>query len=242
MPEEKQIHLSDRLSMIARMIPKDSRVADIGTDHGYLPVWLIQNHASQRVIACDVRQGPLDHARRSAAGYHVEDALEFRLGNGLACIAPDEVDTVVIAGMGGETIISILQDAPWVNSERYRLLLQPMTKAELLRAFLAQNGYRFLEEHLVYENHTYFPVLMLCGGGMPEQLDPGHCWGGVLLERDPLQGQALDTMIGQMRHAICGLEKSLLESNAKKAADQRRLMERLLMMKEEWEHANGSGD
>lgn len=239
MPEEKQIRLSDRLHTIARMIPARSRVADIGTDHGYLPIWLIQNGAAERVIACDVREGPLEHARRSAAAYHVEQQLEFRLGDGLACVVPEEVDTVVIAGMGGETIISILQNAPWTKSASCRLLLQPMTKAELLRAFLAENGYCFIREQLVYENHTYFPVMMLCGGAAPVRLDLGHCWGGVLLDQDPLQGQALDAMIGQMRTALSGLERSALERNAKKAAAQRELIAQLSGMKEEWEHANG---
>lgn len=238
MPEEKQIVLSERLAVIARMIPAHSRVADVGTDHGYLPVWLVQNGAADRVIACDVREGPLEHARRSAEEYGVAQKLEFRLGDGLSCIAPGEADTVVIAGMGGETMISILESAPWVNAEPYRLLLQPMTKAELLRAYLAEHGYCFLDERLVCENHTYFPVMLVRGGGVPEALNPARCWGGVLLERDPLQGKALEAMIAQMGRALAGLERSALMRNAEKAAQLRPLIAQLQQMKEEWAHAD----
>lgn len=241
MAKEKQIVLSGRLQTIADLIPAGSRVADIGTDHGYLPVYLLQKGIVHFAAACDVRQGPLDHARRSAAQYGLLERLNFRLGDGLACIAPHEVDTIVIAGMGGETIISILQAAPWTNNEQYRLLLQPMTKMEVLRTWLAEHGYRFEDERLVYENRAYFPVMAVIGGGDEKKLSPGQMWGGVALLDDPLQGKALDETIRHLSFAVSGLASSSASGNAEKAAYYCAVVAQLQQMKEEWLHANGQG-
>ncbi len=238
MKAEKRIIISARLQAIADIIPSGSRVADIGTDHGYLPIWLLQNKNIAFAAACDVNKGPLEHAKRSAAQYGLATSMVFRLGNGLDCISPDEVDTIVIAGMGGETIISILEAASWTNTSTYRLILQPMTKAELLRPWLAQNGYRFISERLVYENHTYFPIMELCGGMDPAELTLGQIWGGAMLQSDPLQGDALDKLIKQLSFALSGLEKSNSPENAKKAEHHRQLIAQLQTMKEEWIHAN----
>lgn len=242
MASEKRIIISARLQVIADMVPDGSRVADIGTDHGYLPIWLLQNKDILFALACDVNEGPLDHAKRSATQYGVLDSMTFRLGNGLSCIAPEEVDTIIIAGMGGETIISILEAAPWVNASAYRLILQPMTKAELLRPWLAQNGYRFLSEQLVYENHTYFPVMEISGGAKAAELTPGQIWGGVKLCHDPLQGDALDKLIKQLGLACSGLEKSSIPENKEKAEHHRSLIAQLQTMKEAWIHANSEGN
>lgn len=241
MANEKQIELSDRLQTIADLIRPGSRVADIGTDHGYLPVYLLQNGMVAFAAACDVRDGPLDHARRSAAQYGVSGQLDFRLGDGLACIKPGEVDTIVIAGMGGETIASILKAAPWTNSTQYRLLLQPMTKMEILRAWLAIHGYQFVQERLVHENHTYFPVMVVTGGGEERALSLGQMWGGVGLLHDPLQGRALEETVRHLSVAVVGLEKSSAPGNAEKAAHYRAVVAQLQQMKEEWLHANGQG-
>lgn len=239
MTNEKQLCLSDRLQTIADLIPTGSRVADIGTDHAYLPVWLLQNGVATHAVACDVNEGPLERARGSAAQYGITENISFRLGNGLACVAPEEVDTIAIAGMGGETMIAILEAAPWTREGKHKLLLQPMTKAELLRPWLAEYGYRFIVERLVFENQTYFPVMMLEGGGDAKQLTPGESWGGILLQHDPLQGRALDEIIRHLSYALAGLEKSASESNREKAEHHRALIAQLQKMKEAWLHDNG---
>lgn len=238
MEKEKQVCLSPRLQLLADLVPQESCIADIGTDHGYLPLWLIQQNKIFSAIACDVREGPLDHARRSAVQYGVKEKLSFRLGNGLSCIQPQEVDTIIIAGMGGETILSILGAAPWVNAPAYRVLLQPMTKAEVLRPWLAEQGYRFVEEHLVYENHTYFPVMVVSGGNTPETLTAGQCWGGVSLLHDPLQGKALEMLLRHLSAALTGLMQSNHPENRAKARTQHALIAQLQQMKEEWHRAN----
>ena len=242
MTNENQIVLSARLGTIAELIAPGSRVADIGTDHGYLPIWLLQTGRAAFAAACDVREGPLDHARRSAAQWGVQEKMIFRLGDGLACIAPEEVDTIVIAGMGGETISAILEGALWTNQKSYQLLLQPMTKAELLRPWLAEHGYRFISEHLVWENNAYFPIMEVTGGGTPEKLTLGQQWGGVALDDDPLQEKALEENIRRHSYAVSGLEKSSAPDSAEKAKQHRAVIAALEEMKERVQYADNGRD
>ena len=128
--------LSPRLQSVADLVPEGARFADVGTDHAYLPVWLVLQGKIDRAVVSDLREGPLNRARQTAAHYEVEEKLSFRLCDGLAGISPDEADTISIAGMGGETIAEILTAAPWAGQEGRRLILQPMTAQEQLRAWL----------------------------------------------------------------------------------------------------------
>ena len=235
----KELILSERLLAIAQWIRPGSRVADIGTDHGYLPIWLLQHGRATFIAACDMREGPLEHARRSAEQYGLQEKLSFRLGSGLSCVVPEEIDTIVIAGMGGETILSILEAAPWTNNARYTLLLQPMTKAEVLRPWLSEHGYSFLRERLVLEHRTYFPIMALRGGSACRPLSLGQAWGGVALQDDPLQGRALDELLRLRTYALNGLERSVVPKNRERAEQQRAILVQLRQMKGEWLHANG---
>ena len=125
----KFLQLQPRLQLLADLVPQDARFADIGTDHGYLPVWLLQQGRIVSAIAADIGEEPLQHARRTAEEYGI-GKIEFRLCDGLKGIQPQEADTIVIAGMGGETMIHILSAAPWTKVPgAVTLLLQPMTKA-----------------------------------------------------------------------------------------------------------------
>ena len=108
------MELSPRLDAIARQVPQGARLADIGTDHGYLPVWLLMRGTIERAIAADLREGPLGRARKTARQYGQSEKISFRLCDGLTDIDPDEVDVITIAGMGGETIATILEAAPWI--------------------------------------------------------------------------------------------------------------------------------
>ena len=166
----KRITLQPRLRLLAEMTPPGGRLADIGTDHGYLPVWLLQEGRIPSAIAADVGAEPLEHARRTAAEYETQ-GLDFRLCDGLSGIEPEETDTVVIAGMGGETIRDILRAAPWAADGHHTLLLQPMTKVELLRGWLRENGYICTEERLVQDKGKLYVILSVTGGPSGEASD-----------------------------------------------------------------------
>ena len=114
-----------------------------------------------------------------------------------------------------------------------------MTKAEVLRPWLSEQGYVFLKERLVLENRTYFPIMALRGGGTGQPLSIGQAWGGVALQDDPLQGNALDALLHLCTYALNGLERSTVPKNLERAAQQRAILVQLRRMKEEWLHANG---
>ena len=151
------MELSPRLQAIARQVPQGARLADVGTDHGYLPVWLLLNGQIESAIAADLRAGPLDRARDTARQFQQTNGISFRLCDGLSDIKADEVDTVSIAGMGGETITAILKAAPWTKQNKL-LLLQPMTGASKLREWLQINGYVILDENIAQEGKKLYSI------------------------------------------------------------------------------------
>lgn len=204
--DRKQLALQPRLHMLARLVPEGCRLTDVGTDHGYLPVALLQQGRISTAIASDIGAEPLEHARRTAVQYGV-DGMDFRLCAGLSGVAPEETDVIVIAGMGGETIISILQDAPWTADGQHRLLLQPMTKAAALRHWLADNGYTFTDEHLVEDKGRIYPILCVEGGAF-RPLTEAEALCGVLLADDPLYAAYLTEHITKLRRSAEGLRRS----------------------------------
>lgn len=211
------MQLQPRLALLAEMVPRNCRMADVGTDHGYLPVYLMQQGHIAGAIAADIVEGPLEHARRTAEEYGVE-GIAFRLCDGLSGIAPEEADTVVIAGMGGETIIAILEAAPWTASGQHTLLLQPMTKATDLRRWLGVSGFTFTEERLVWDKGYLYPVLRVTGGGKPVILTERQALCGTALQNDPLYGDYLAQHAEKLRKAAAGLRRSHRE-NALSEAD-----------------------
>lgn len=202
----KELVLQPRLRLLADMVPEGARLADVGTDHGYLPVFLLQKGRIAGAIASDIVPGPLQHARQAATEYEVE-GIDFRLCPGLDAIGAEEADTIVIAGMGGETIQAVLEAAPWTGDGGHLLLLQPMTKVEFLRKWLSDNGYSFTDERLVFDKDHLYPVFAV-RGGRQLPLTLAQQYGGVLLDGDPLYADYLDERIGKLQKAINGLQKS----------------------------------
>lgn len=233
---ERELRLQPRLQCIADLVPHGARLADVGTDHGYLPVWLLQRGRIAQAIASDINAAPLEHARRTAADCGVR--LDLRLCAGLDAIAPDEADTLVIAGMGGETILTILQNAAW-DWRGVTLLLQPMTKAELLRRALPGLGLRTVSERLVRDKGTIYAVLTVTAGdGAPPTNAEAWCGAGLL--HDPLYGDYARDRAEKLKRAAAGLRQARTRDEALIAsleADAAALMEQI----KEWEDANGTG-
>jgi tRNA (adenine22-N1)-methyltransferase len=150
--------LKNRLYTVSTLVPHGARVADIGTDHGHLPIYLIQKGISPFCLACDIKEKPLQSAKENIAKTGTEN-IETRLGAGLGPTLPHEMDCIVIAGMGGEVIASILADAPWVKNPEYTLILQPMTSADSLRRWLCENGFSIKLEVACEENRKVYTVL-----------------------------------------------------------------------------------
>lgn len=198
--------LQPRLRAIADLVPEDARLVDVGTDHGFIPVDLLLSERIPFAIASDIGAAPLDHARRTAEQYDVTERIELRLCDGLNGISADEVDCIVIAGMGGDNIAAILDAAPWTKEEKL-LILQPMSKTDVLRRWLSENGYQAVAERLVADKGVIYPILSVRGGEM-RVADESQFWGGFLLDGDPLQERYLTERILRLRRAAAGLEKA----------------------------------
>ena len=222
----KQLQLQPRLQLLAELIPQGSRLADVGTDHGYVPVYLIQRSLINTAIASDIGAEPLQHAVNTAAEYGVQ-GIDFRLCPGLDAIAPEECDTILIAGMGGETIITILENAPWTRRGEHLLILQPMTKVEMLRKWLADNGYTFTGERLVFDKDHLYPI-MLMRGGTQSAISEAAQYGGVMLEGDPLYADYLNERIKKLTVAVDGLLRAKREEQRAAAEELAHIREALV--------------
>ncbi len=234
----RKLELTARLQLLADWVPQGAALVDVGTDHAYLPVWLMLEGRLCSAIACDLRSGPLSRGRRTAEQYNVDGQITFRLCNGLAGISPQEADTVVIAGMGGENIAAILAAAPWTTDGHHTLLLQPQSRAEELRAFLSTNGYTIFREQLVVDRGTMYPVIEAAAG--TQTLSLGQLYGGACLTHDPLGGRYLVEQILRLQAAVAGLNRTDRPEAAKKADQLRDIMGSLLEVWEEWRYANGT--
>ena len=152
------IPLSKRLQVCAGFVAPGDRVADIGCDHGYLSIYLLKNKIAASVIAADINEMPLQSARRNADRFDVAENIRFYLSDGLKSI-PRDFDTLVCAGMGADTMVSILEAAPWLQDQRYRLVLQCQSKTQLLRQYLSERGWRIAKETVLRDGRFLYTVM-----------------------------------------------------------------------------------
>ena len=230
---KQHLELSPRLRLVADLVPQGARLADVGTDHAYLPACLLLEGKIPWAIASDLRQGPLSRAKETARQYGCGDKMAFRLCNGLVGIRPGEVDAVVIAGMGGETIAQILEAAPWVLKEKIPLVLQPMSSLPELRMWLEQNGYAIAQERLVREWETLYVVMQVAAGEMVPQT-PGQIWAGRQ-SRDPLRGEYLEQLERKLQRALDGMAKSREADTQERRQELETVCREIGTMKEEWQ-------
>lgn len=153
-----KIPLSDRLQVCAGLVAPGDRVADVGCDHGYLSIYLLTQGIASSVIASDINEMPLQSAMRNAEKFGVRDKMTFYLSDGVRSI-PRDFDTLVCAGMGADTMVSILEAAPWLCDSRYRLILQCQSKTPMLRRYLSENGWRLTEESVVRDGRFLYTVM-----------------------------------------------------------------------------------
>lgn len=231
------IKLSNRLRAIAECVPKGSNVADIGTDHGYIPVWLAQNQFAKKLAAADINRGPLDHAKETAERYGVTDQIRFALCSGLAFEGSDEYDTVIIAGMGGELIASILEAAPWTSQKNTTLILQPNSRIPYLVEWLLDNGFRIVDASLVKDAGKLYQIIIVKPG--ESLIIP--CESDRLVNRiyfdkkDPLLAEYLDSLLKRYMAAEKGMCSGKYDEHV--LAQTRTMISALQKMKmeaEEW--------
>ncbi|HZJ57822.1 MAG TPA: class I SAM-dependent methyltransferase [Clostridia bacterium] len=209
--------LSSRLAALAQQIPIGAKIADIGTDHGLMPVYLGKNGVSDRIIATDISSDSLRKASILIDKENLQDIIETRIGPGLKVIKPGEVDTVVIAGMGGLLISSILDEGAKTLGAVRRLILQPMNNTELVREWLVNNGFAIEDESLVKEGRHIYEIIVSRLGYQGVSDDIYFEVGFKFIEnRDPLFQEFLAIKIRKTKAIISKLEKQNTE-NARNA-------------------------
>ncbi len=168
------VTLPRRLEICAGFVPEGCRVADVGCDHGYLAIHLIQSAKASMVYASDIRQQPLQSAVRNAKKYGVEKQIQFFLSDGVEAL-PRDFDCMVCAGMGGDTMISILEAAPWLKNAQYRLVLQCQSKRAELRKYLSDAGWYIEEERVVRDGKFLYSVMNVMFAPEKPRLSPMQC-------------------------------------------------------------------
>lgn len=155
------MELSDRLRAVAELVTPHLIIADVGTDHGYVPIYLVQNEICPKAIAMDVNQGPLERAEMHIRAYHLESKIQTRLSDGLKELRQGEADAVILAGMGGGLMIRILESSKEVVNAMKECILQPQTELYRVREYLLKEGFDFLEEKMILEEGKYYPMMKI---------------------------------------------------------------------------------
>lgn len=189
----REIQISRRLRAVAAMISPGLVLADVGCDHGYIPIYLIQKGQIPRAIAMDINQGPLLRAREHIREWGLEDYIETRLSDGVEALKPGEAQCLVIAGMGGPLMEKILTNGKNVLKDIKELILQPQSEIGHFRRFLAENGYKVIEENMIEEDGKYYPMMKAVPGQMKYVKKAEYLYGKGLLEaRNPVLKEFLD--------------------------------------------------
>ena len=179
-----KLPISDRLLACAAFVDQGSRVADIGCDHGYLSIYLLTNGIAASCIASDVKEGPLQSAQRNGHKFGVANKLQFCLSDGV-CSIPRDFDCMVCAGMGGDTMIHILEDAPWLKDESYTLILQCQSKTPMLRRYLSENGWQITRESVLRDGRFLYTVMKVQYCPDAPKLTTGQCYFSPALLQSP---------------------------------------------------------
>ncbi|MDD6235753.1 MAG: class I SAM-dependent methyltransferase [Clostridiales bacterium] len=218
------VHLDQRLLTVAGLVREGAYLADIGTDHGYLPVYLVQTGRISRAVAADINEKPLQQAASAVAAYGLEQQITTVLSDGLKQV-DDRVEDIVIAGMGGELIGSIISGAKWLKNAEKRLILQPMTQDVYLREYLAEQGFVIEDERIAEDHRHLYVVFSVSFAGTRQILSPEEQYvGKSIYKTDPLSRKYLQKKLNRLEKISAGLEKSGKQSEA---AEHRQLAEQL---------------
>lgn len=207
------VKISNRLTTAAALVTQGYTLADVGTDHGYIPIYLLQQKKIPSAIAMDINEGPLERAKEHIALYGLQAYIQTRLSDGVAALKPGEVEAVLIAGMGGGLVMHILKDGEKVCQSAKELILQPQSEIEHVREFLREEGYTILAEDMVYEDGKFYPMMKVQYQGENENaqkasevLKLSDLYGGLLLQnRHPV----LKTFLEKEKLIYTGIKENL---------------------------------
>ncbi len=227
--KEEPMDISKRLEQVAGLVTHDV-IADIGTDHGYVPIYLYKKGKIRKAYACDVRKGPLEKCRQNIKLHGAEGVIETRLGSGLMPLLPGEAETAIMAGMGGMLIVHILEDSPAVAESLQELVLSPQRDFGEVRKYLHKIGFAIREEHMLKEDGKPY-VLMRCEKGEEKySREIEYLYGKLLLEKkEPVLKELLLHEEGKYSRLLESLKQNQTENAQKRLPE---VEEKLALMRE----------
>ena len=208
------VKLSKRMRMSASMVMSHGILADVGTDHGYVPIALLKEQKIKGAIAMDINKGPLARAKEHVAAAGLEEYIQTRLSDGVLALKPGEADSILIAGMGGELMLHILSEGKDVCDNAQELILQPQSEIHRVREYLRENQYRIVDEDMVLEDEKYYTAIrtvrdtsgesLVCGAS-PQPIEDRY--GPVLLQKaHPVLKMYLDLQHTRLTQILNGLK------------------------------------
>lgn len=224
------MQLSKRLQAVARLVTPGSRLADVGTDHGYVPIWLFEQGKILSAIAMDLRKGPLERAREHIQMHGLDAHIETRLSDGLDKLLPGEADSIVIAGMGGMLVVKILSQGQKVLSSVKELILQPQSDLDAVREYLHRTGFVIVKEDMIFEDGKYYPMMKAVHGENTDDRKIWFLYGRLLLEnRHPV----LKSYLEKEYDGCCKLLEKLSRTSTEAAKHRcEELSEKKLLIEE----------
>lgn len=228
------MQISKRLEAVADMVTFGCRIVDVGTDHGYIPIYLTEAGKISHAIAGDVNRGPLQKAVGHIAQYGLEEKIETRLSDGLAALQPGEADSIIIAGMGGPLTVRILREGKDVADSCQELILQPQSDIRQVRSYLAEIGWKIVREEMIFEDGKFYPMMRAVKGAVEKMSETQLRYGPVLIERrHPVLREYLlreQTLNQRILEALTGQEGEGSRKRREEVEEELRIIEEVLSL------------
>lgn len=222
------MNIGVRLEAIGHLVPQGCSLADVGTDHAYLPVWLLEKGIITHAVAGDIAEGPCRAARTTVAMYGAKDKVEVRLGSGLKVLQPGEVECVTIAGMGASTMIDIFEESEAVTKSLKHLVLQPMAGAASLRKWLSEHEWTIIDENLVEDGVHFYEIISAVQGDAKPLSEVEYMIGNVLLKKGhPLLEKHFKRQMDNLSQLVENMERSQQAMATEKYAHSKQLLAEL---------------
>ena len=214
------MQLSKRLQAVANLVTPGKRLADIGTDHGYVPIWLYEQGRIPSALAMDLREGPLQRAKEHIRMHGLDEKIKTRLSDGLEKLLPGEADSIVIAGMGGMLVVKILTQGQAVLDSVQELILQPQSDLDAVREYLHRTGFVIVQEEMVFEEGKYYPMMKAVHGENTDDRKIWFLYGRLLLEnRHPVLESYLQKEYDRCCKLLEKLSKTATEVSSRRCEE-----------------------
>lgn len=208
------LKISERLATVAGLIPKGAHLVDVGTDHGYVPIWLLQKNHIASAIAMDVNKGPLARARENRDKYGFSDVMDLRLSNGLEKLKPGEGDSVLIAGMGGPLMIRIIEEGRKNATSIQTWVLQPQSEIPSVRRYLHEHDFKIIEEIMLKDDGKYYMAMKAVPGHEESWNELEYLFGkDLLLNQHPILKEFIEKEMGIYENIVQQLIRSEQEES-----------------------------